>query len=251
MAANGSQSAYDNQTPGGAPMKTITINMDELADIVRKSQTPAPMPPILPPSALGNPGPLGLGAFALTTFCLSVFNTGVFINASQSAVVLPLALFYGGLAQLIAGIFEYKIPNTFGATAFISYGSFWLSYAALVRYVAPTLPAASAHEAIGLYLFVWNIFTVYMFIASLKTSRVITCVFFFLSITFLLLTIGAFANNTHCTQAGGWFGLITALFAWYGSAAVVINSTWERTVLPVGVYTKGQDIREFWCFMKF
>jgi len=250
MAASGTQDMYDNdkQYPGSS-MKTVTINMDELAEIVRKSNAPAIMPAILPPSALGNPGPLGLGAFALTTFCLSVFNTGVFINASQAAVVLPLALFYGGLAQLIAGIFEYKVPNTFGATAFISYGSFWLSYAALVEYVAPTLPAETAHEAIGLFLFAWNIFTVYMFFASLKTSRVVSFVFFFLSITFLLLTIGAFANNTHCTQAGGWFGLITALFAWYGSAAVVVNSTWERTVLPVGVYNKAQSVGQFWFYM--
>jgi len=225
----------------------VTISVDDLAEIIRRSNSaPAPLPTILPPSALGNPGPLGLGAFALTTFCLSVFNTGVFINAELSGVVLPLALFYGGLAQLIAGIFEYKIPNTFGATAFISYGSFWLSYAALVEYVAPTLPAATAHQAVGLYLFVWTIFTVYMLFASLKTSRVVSAVFFFLSITFLLLTIGALGSSANCTKAGGWFGLITALFAWYGSAAVVINSTWERTVLPVGVYAKDKHLLEFW-----
>jgi len=232
--------------------QNVLINVEELAEVVRKSSIPPQSiwPVVLPPSALGNPGPLGLGGFALTTFCLSVFNTGVLANGNVATVVLPLALFYGGLAQLIAGIFEYKVPNTFGATAFISYGSFWLSYAYLVSYVAPTFPAATAHEGIGLYLLCWTIFTLYMFVASLRTSRVVTAVFFFLSITFILLTVGTLAQNESTSRAGGWFGLITAFCAWYGSAAVVINSTWEQAVLPVGVYDKSKNIGQFWAFRR-
>jgi len=225
--------------------QSVTINMGELAEIVQRINGKEPARSA-PPSGLGNPGPLGLGGFALTTFALSVFNTGAFLDPSLEAVVLPLALFYGGLAQLIAGLFEFKAPNTFGATAFCSYGSFWLSFAAYVKFVAPGLDAAIASKATGLFLFVWLIFTFYMFFASLKVSKVVTLVFFFLTITFLLLTIGAWTPNVHCSHAGGWFGIITALVAWYGSAAVVINSTWGRTMLPVGVYLPDETLVQSW-----
>jgi len=223
----------------------ITINIQELAEIVRTANG-NPIPPPSPPSGLGNPGPLGLGGFALTTFMLSVFNTGVILDPTLEASVLPLALFYGGLAQFIAGLFEYKIPNTFGATAFCSYGAFWWSFAAYVKYIAPGLAPATAHQATGLFLFCWLIFTIYMMIASLKVSKAVAAVFIFLVITFLLLVIGALAQSTRCNQAGGWFGIITALCAWYASAAVVINSTWNRTVLPVGVFVKDETLWNSW-----
>jgi len=226
--------------------QSVTLNMNELAEMLRLSHGNHVNHPVAIPSGLGNPGALGLSGFALTTFILSAFNAGVFINGSLLGVVLPLALFYGGIAQLIAGIFEFRAPNTFGATAFISYGCFWLSFAAYVKYIVPGLDAKIANEATGIFLFVWLIFTFYMFFASMKVSKVITLVFFFLTITFLLLTIGAFALSPKTSQAGGWFGLITALIAWYGSAAIVINSTWERTVLPVGVYLKDQGFIQSW-----
>jgi len=230
--------------PGGLEGR-ITINIQELASIVKMANG-NPTPPPSPPSGLGNPGPLGLGGFALTTFVLSVFNTGVFLDPTLESVVLPLALFYGGLAQFIAGVFEFRAPNTFGATAFCSYGAFWWSFAAYVKYVAPGLNADTAHQATGLFLLAWLIFTTYMFVASLRVSKVVTLVFFFLVFAFLLLAIGAFSGNAGCTKAGGWIGIICAFCAWYGSAAVVINSTWNRTVFPVGVFIKEEPFWKSW-----
>jgi len=222
----------------------VSITIEELCRIVSASN--ASLAPSAPPSGLGNPGPLGLGGFALTTFTLSVFNTKAFVDASLEAEVLPLALFYGGLAQFIAGLFEYKAPNTFGATAFCSYGAFWMSFAAYVKFIAPGLTAAVAYQATGLFLFAWLIFTTYMFFASMRVSKVVNILFFFLTITFLLLTIGAWTGSANCSKAGGWFGILTAFIAWYGSAAVTINSTWGRTVLPVGVFLKEESLIQSW-----
>lgn len=183
-------------------------------------------------AAIADPGPLGLGGFALTTFVLSVFNANIIGNHALEAVVLPIALFYGGIAQVLAGMWEFKKDNTFGALAFTSYGSFWLGFAAYVKFIAPGLPAAQAHEATGLFLLAWTVFTAYMLVAALRTTRVIATVFVLLSVTFLLLTIGALGSHPIFTKAGGWFGLTTAAVAWYGSMAGVTNATWGRTVLP-------------------
>jgi len=190
-----------------------------------------------PASGLGNPGTLGLAGFAMTTMVLSVFNTGVLIDARLQGVVMPLAFFYGGVAQFIAGLFEYKVPNTFGATAFCSYGAFWISYAYFSTTIASTLPGETINHAVGLFLLMWTIFTLYMTPASYRVSRALFALFFFLSITFILLTAGAFSNNARATGAGGWFGLITAGIAWYCSFAVVFNSTWGKNYIPLGVYT--------------
>src|SRR4051812_48178876 len=116
-----------------------------------------------------DPGPLGLAAFALTTFVLSMFNADLVSKAGEP-VVLGLALAYGGIAQLVAGIWEFRTGNTFGAVAFSSFGAFWLSYWALVTFFAPDIPAAHAGAAIGLFLIAWGIFTTYMFVASLRTT---------------------------------------------------------------------------------
>jgi len=201
---------------------------------------PSPPPPA---SGLGNPGPLGLAGFAMTTMVLSIVNTGVIIDPKLEGVVLPLALFYGGIAQFVAGIFEFKIPNTFGATCFCSYGAFWASFATYVEFVAGTLPAESAHEATGLFLFVWMLFTFYMTVVSYRVSRALFALFVWLSITFILLTIGALANHDPATRAGGWFGMICAANAWYCSFAVVLNSTWGAEYLPIGVYVHKHNLK--------
>jgi len=206
--------------------RIVTLTLQEYNQILN--------PP--PKSGLGNPGPLGLAGFALTTFCLSVFNTGILVHPSLEGVVLPLALFYGGIAQFIAGLFEYKVNNTFGATAFCSYGAFWCSFAGYVYLIAPTLDADIANQATGLFLFAWMVFTIYMTIGAYRVSWAVFAVFLPLSITFILLTAGAFANNEMASHAGGWFGIFTAGFAWYASAAVIINSTWGRPICPIGVY---------------
>ncbi len=185
------------------------------------------------PDPIADPGPLGLAGFAATTFVLSLFNAGMVGNPKLESVVLPFALLYGGIAQLLAGMWEFKKNNTFGAVAFTSYGAFWISLFYYLKYVAPTLPPADAHTATGIFLLTWTIFTVYMTIASIKTNAVLAATFILLLITFALLTYGAFNTNTGVTHTGGYLGIVVALFAWYVSAAGVANATWGRTVLPL------------------
>ena len=145
------------------------------------------------PSAIADPGPLGLAAFAMTTFVLSVFNANIIGTLALVGVVLPLALFYGGDVQILAGMWEFRKNNTFGALAFSSYGAFWIALAWYLRYIAPGLPVAREHEATGLFLLAWTIFTAYMLLASLRTTMVLSVVFAFLFATFLLLAIGFLA----------------------------------------------------------
>jgi uncharacterized protein len=187
-----------------------------------------------------DPGPLGLGAFAMTTFVLSMYNANL-INAGGLLVVLSLALVYGGLVQLLAGMWEFRTGNTFGAVAFCSFGAFWISYFVLVRLIIiPKLIAPSAIDnAVAVYLYAWAIFTTYMFVASLRTTGAVALVFLLLAVTFWILAIGnaSLSGGTATTNStiklGGWFGLATAAAAWYASFAAVINSTFGRVVLPV------------------
>jgi uncharacterized protein len=179
-----------------------------------------------------DPGPLGLAGFAMTTFVLSMFNAKL-VSSGGEPVVLGLALAYGGIAQLLAGMWEFRTGNTFGAVAFSSYGAFWISFWALVVFYVPKIPAADAGHAIGLYLWAWAIFTTYMFIASLRTTGAVALVFLLLSITFILLGAGNSGNHTNVVKWGGYVGLATAAAAWYASFAAVMNSTFARTVLPV------------------
>src|SRR5437763_140175 len=186
-----------------------------------------------------DPGPLGLAAFALTTFMLSAANAEVLGQVGISPkglgtvpVVLSLALAYGGLAQLLAGMWEFKTGNTFGAVAFSSFGAFWLSFWAFSEFFAKDVPKASASSAIGLYLIAWGIFTAYMFIASLRTTIGVAVVFFLLAVTFFLLGIGNSDQNTDIVHAGGYVGLATAAAAWYASFAAVTFATFGRAILP-------------------
>jgi succinate-acetate transporter protein len=183
---------------------------------------------------VADPAPLGLAAFGMTTFMLSVFNAGI-LTTSLSGSVLALALFYGGGVQVLAGMWEFRNGNTFGAVAFTSFGAFWLSYWYYVDHIAAHLPAAEAHKATGLFLLGWAIFTAYMTIASLRTTAAVAMVFFALTVTFVLLTIGAYSTGTtgtDVTKAGGYAGLVTAFFAAYASFAGVTNATFKRTMVP-------------------
>jgi uncharacterized protein len=184
------------------------------------------------PSPIADPGPLGLAAFALTTFVLSFFNAKL-LNSGGEPIVFGLTLAYGGIAQFLAGMWEFRTGNTFGAVAFTSFGAFWLSFWAFVTFFAGEVPAAHAGDAVGLYLIAWGIFTTYMFVASLRTTAAIAVVFFLLAVTFFLLGIGNSGGNEGLVEIGGWFGLATAAAAWYASFAAVVNSTFGRTVLPV------------------
>ncbi|HSY14477.1 MAG TPA: acetate uptake transporter [Jatrophihabitantaceae bacterium] len=181
---------------------------------------------------IADPGPLGLGAFAMTTFFLSVTNTNM-VPASVSVGVLSLAFFYGGITQMLAGMWEFAKGNTFGALAFSSFGAFWLSYWYLVDRGVLTAMGKDVDKGLGLFLLAWTIFTAYMFIASTRTTLVIMGVFAALTLTFLFLTIGAFATDTTYNKVAGWLGLVTVLFAWYGSLAGVMNATAKRVVFPV------------------
>ena len=144
-----------------------------------------------------------------------------------------LALAYGGIAQMLAGMWEFRTGNTFGAVAFTSYGAFWVSFWAFVQFYAADVPATAAGHAVGLFLISWGIFTTYMFVASLRTSAAVMVVFLLLAITFFLLGAGNARGSEHLIKAGGYFGLATAIAAWYASFAAVTNSTFGRVVLPV------------------
>jgi uncharacterized protein len=192
----------------------------------------APAPTDVAAASIADPAPLGLAGFALTTFVLSVFNAKLVDNKGLP-IVFGLALAYGGGAQLLAGMWEFRKGNTFGATAFSSYGAFWISYWAYVTFFAKDVPVANAGSAVGLYLIAWGIFTAYMWIASFRTTAAVNLVFLLLAITFLLLGIGEAAGNTGIGKLGGWFGLATAVAAWYASFAGVTNFTFGREIVPV------------------
>ncbi len=181
--------------------------------------------------APANPAPLGLAAFAMTTFVLSMFNANL-VSEKGTPVVLGLALAYGGIVQLVAGIWEFRTGNTFGAVAFCSYGAFWISFWALNVFYAKQIGGNVGH-AVGVYLWAWAIFTAYMTVAALRVNAAVLAVFVLLTATFILLAIGAVGPHTTVTHWGGYVGLATAAAAWYASFAVVTNSTFGRTVLPV------------------
>jgi hypothetical protein len=176
------------------------------------------------PGAIANPAPLGLCGFALTTFVLSAANAKLFDGTD---IVIGLALFYGGLAQLLAGMWEFKTGNTFGATAFGSYGAFWLAVGVSLQW--KLIPG---HEAFGFFLLGWTIFTGIMFLGTLRINMALIALFGLLFVTFLLLTLGEFGLGTG--QIGGYFGLATALVAWYTAAAGLLASMPSAFTLPVG-----------------
>jgi succinate-acetate transporter protein len=172
-----------------------------------------------------NPAPLGLAAFALTTFVLSSANAGLFTGAG---VVIGLAYFYGGLGQLLAGMWEFRMGNTFGATAFTSYGSFWLAVAVLLQF--KLIPNDTAF---GFFLFGWTIFTLIMLIGTLRLNWALIAVFFFLFLTFLALSLGAWGVSGF-TTIGGYLGIITAILAWYTALANLLVTVRAPFALPIG-----------------
>ncbi len=181
--------------------------------------------------SVADPAPLGLAGFAMTTLALSLFNANVWPAAIFPA--LALALVYGGFAQLLAGMWEFVRKNTFGALAFTSYGAFWISYYVFVHFLAPAIKVGALPTASGVFLLGWTILTFYLMIASLRVSGAVLGVFVALTVTFVLLTIGAFQSNSSFTHAGGWTGIVTAAIAFYASAAGVINETFKKALVPV------------------
>lgn len=186
-------------------------------------------------AAVANPAPLGLSAFALTTFVLSSANAG-WISAGN--VVLGLALFYGGLCQLIAGVQEFRAGNTFGATAFCSYGGFWLAFGVILTPafgIASAYPkSADLHTALGFFLLGWAIFTGLMFLGTLRSNMALIAVFGLLFLTFLALAIGELGGGSSFGTIGGYLGILTALAAWYTALAGILASSKSVFTLPIG-----------------
>lgn len=181
--------------------------------------------------ALADPGPLGLTGFALTTFCLSAINAGL-VSKDALGVVIGLAIIYGGIAQLLAGMWEIKKNNVFGATAFSSYGAFWIAWAIFELgniYQWFHVP----EQGVLLFLIAWTIFTFYMWLGSFALNKALVVVFSALLATFILLDLGVAGNHAAHT-IGGYVGLFTAFAAWYTSAAGILNTVYGRVVLPVG-----------------
>ncbi len=182
---------------------------------------------------IADPGPLGLAGFALTTFLLSVHNAGW--DRGTGLAWLGYALAYGGVAQMLAGMWEFKNRNVFGATAFTSYGAFWVGLALWVELAAGhAKSAAQANNDLGWILLGFFIFPTYMWFWSAAANTVLLAVFTVLEVTFLVLVIGNFSNSVGTVKFGGVLGVITAALAWYASAAGVINGMRGKQVLFVG-----------------
>jgi len=189
-------------------------------------------PLVMAPAA--DPAPLGLAAFALTTFLLSAANAGWMTSATGSAW-LGYAFAYGGLRQLLAGMWEFRNRNVFGATAFSTYGGFWIGLGLWALLVAPGATAATqlGHD-LGWILLAFAIFNTYMLILSTQVNTAVFAVFLTLEITEIVLFIGNFAGSSGIVKVGGYIGVITALTAWYTSAAAVSNGIGGRLRFPVG-----------------
>jgi succinate-acetate transporter protein len=194
----------------------------------------ATQPAGTPSSGIADPGPLGLAAFALTTFLLSAFNAKL-MNAATGSSWLGYALAYGGGCQLLAGMWEFRNKNVFGATAFSTYGGFWIGLFLWARFVAPTATSASAagHD-LGWILLAFAIFNTYMLVLSTQLNVAVFGVFLTLELTEIILFIGNFAGNSNVVQVGGYLGIITALVAWYTSFAGVAAGIGGKIKLPVG-----------------
>jgi succinate-acetate transporter protein len=187
-----------------------------------------------------NPGPLGLMAFGMTTVLLNIHNAGVY---ELNAMILAMGIFYGGIAQVIAGIMEWKKNSTFGMTAFLSYGLFWLTLVALILIPETTWlgnagDLASTEKAMGFYLFMWGVFTALMFIATLRINRALQVVFFTLTILFWLLAIRDWTGSSTVGTIAGIEGIFCGLSAMYASIAQIWNDAYGRTVAPLGIVKK-------------
>ena len=219
--------AIKDDTAQGGPGQPAVHNGAQLSMMSLQDVAVKEMP------SIADPAPLGLAAFALTTFLLSAFNVGW---TKGTVAFLGFALAYGGIAQLLAGMWEFRNRNVFGATAFSTYGAFWIGIAVYFFWVVPEFKptALQLSNDLGWISLAFVIFNTYMLLWSLFVNRAVFFVFLTLEVTFILLAIGHFSNSTDMVKAGGIAGIVTAACAWYASAAGVINGMGSRKVLPVG-----------------
>jgi hypothetical protein len=194
------------------------------------------MPDAIAPDRTGNPAPLGLMGFGMTTVLLNLHNAG-FI--ALDTMILSMGIFYGGLAQIIAGIMEWKKGNTFAATAFTSYGMFWLSLVALIAlpHAGLGLTAPSGYS-VPAYLVAWGVFTLVLFIGTLRLNRALQVVFATLTILFFMLAAGDALGSATIGRAAGWVGLLCGASAIYTGLAQVLNEVYGKTVWPLGPVTR-------------
>ncbi|KAF8552175.1 hypothetical protein OG21DRAFT_1466145 [Imleria badia] len=195
------------------------------------------------PVKIANPAALGLFSFASTTFILSLYNVNA-KNIHTPNVVVGMACFSGGLAQFLAGMWEFPRGNTFGATAFTSYGAFWMSYATILIPGSGILSAYTSvdelENALGIYLITWFVLTFLFLIGSLRRNIGLIALFSALSVTFLLLAIGAWSGNVSLNKAGGGFGILTAWIAYYVGLSDLLVKEESWFTLPVGVIPQAR-----------
>ena len=185
----------------------------------------------MPNEETANPAPLGLAGFGLTTVLLNIINAGL-VPIESVGIILPMGLFYGGLAQLAAGMWVFKKGNTFGATAFSSFGCFWFAFAFILLFESLGIIQPVPVEGLAIFLVGWGIFTGYMTIGTFRISVALQVIFITLTILFFLLAIGQFVPIVH--TIAGWEGIFCGFSALYTSAGTVINETWGRNVVPLG-----------------
>lgn len=190
-----------------------------------------PASEVTPVLGAADPAPLGLAAFALTTFLLSAKNAGW---THGTDAWLGFAFAYGGLCQLLAGMWEFRNRNVFGATAFSTYGGFWIGLALYVQFVAGKASATQVENDLGWILLAFAIFNTYMLLWSTQVNEAVLAVFLTLEITEIVLFIGNFTGSSGTIKLGGYLGVLTALAAWYASAAGIINGMLGRPILKVG-----------------
>ncbi len=209
----------------------------KLATVTPISPAAAPALPakIAIADTYANPAPLGLLCFALTTIMLSAHNAGLF---PLDAMILAMAVFYGGAAQIIAGIFEWRKANTFATTAFISYGSFWLTLAGIIVFPKLGLADKPSGTAMAAWLGIWGLMSFIMFIGTLRLNRALQVTFLLLTVTFAILSIGDLISNPALARIGGWVGIVLGLSAMYTGLAQVLNEVYGRTIWPLGPVAK-------------
>jgi succinate-acetate transporter protein len=185
-----------------------------------------------PRQLIADPAPLGLTAFAVTLIVFSMFSTGL-LDQSGAPVILPVALAFGGILQVLAGMWEFRRGNTFGAVVFGTVGALWGSYWLLEHFNIGQIPGAEVGAALGLFYIAWAIATAVLWVASTQTTAVVSTMLLLLTASLVLVGIGDAGAHSEIVKVGGWFGLASAAVALYGALASVINSAAERTLLPL------------------
>ena len=198
---------------------------------------PAKKPPAAAAATWGNAVPLALAAFAVTTFMLSMINAGR-VNKATEPVVFGVALMFGGVTQLVAGLIVLRQGNTFGGVLFSGFGSFWLSFFAVAEFFLKDIPKAETGHALGLFVFAFGIFIVWMFAASFRTNVVVVVALADLVVAFAVLGSGFYAGNEGLVKTGGWLGLAAAALAAYLSFAETCVATYGREIFPIGHLAK-------------